>query len=121
MPLLTGKIGSQEQFDEPGRFADRVLPRSDADHVCVIVLPGKGRGVVIPGERRANALHLVGGNRLAVARASDDDAQAASIGGRGDRGGDDVRRVVIISDVARRTAVDRLVAVVRQPTDEVAL
>ncbi len=100
VPLLAGKVGSQEQLDEPGRFPDRVLPRADADHVCVVVLPGKCRGVVVPGERRSDALDLVGGNRLAVAGAPDDDAQAASIGGRGDRGGDDVGRVVVVGDVA---------------------
>jgi len=41
-------------------------PRADADHVRVVVLAGKRRGVVVPGQRGPDALDLVRGNRLAV-------------------------------------------------------
>ncbi len=63
---------------------------------------------------------LVGGHLLSVAGAADHDPQAARVGHDSLRRRDAVRRVVVTVVIGRRAVVDRLVAVVPQPLDEVA-
>src|SRR5690606_38268578 len=72
-------------------------------------------------EGRAHAGHLVRGDLLAVAGAADDQPEAARVVDDAGRGGQAVRRVVVVGVVGVWADVDRLVAGPGQPGDEVGL
>ena len=99
----------------------RVHPAADGHHVGVVVLAAERGGLLAPGERGAHALDLVRGDLLAVAGAADDDAEAVRVRGRPLGGTEAERRVVVLGVVDVGTAVDGLVAVGREPLDEVVL
>src|SRR5712675_1445731 len=52
-------------------------PLAEREHVGVVVLPRPTGGVEAPAQRAAHAAHLVGDDRLAVARAAQDNAPFA--------------------------------------------
>ena len=121
VPDLAGEVGAQEDADEPRHLRDGVHPAADGDHVGVVVLPGQRRGLVAPGERGADTLHLVGGDLLAVAGTADHDAETALVGDDGLGGAEAEHRVVVLGVVHEGAVVDRLVALLAQPADQVVL
>ena len=121
VPRLAGEVGAQEDPDEPGHLRDRVHPAADREHVGVVVLAGQGRGLVAPGQRRADALDLVGRDLLAVAGAADHHAEAALVGDDALGRPEAEDRVVVLGVVDERPVVDRLVTLLAQPPDQVVL
>ena len=115
----------EEDLDEAGQLVERVHPATQGDHVGVVVLPGERCGLLGPHQGRPDAGDLVGGHLLAVARAADHDAEAVAAGGP--LPGDGVGRpqaedrVVVEGVVLEGAVVDRLVAVLAQPAEEVVL
>src|SRR5690606_41483091 len=77
VPLVGVRLGGQERLHDGGRLLDAVHAGAEADDLSVVVLAGQTGGLDAPRQARANALDLVGRDLLAVARATDYDAQAA--------------------------------------------
>src|SRR5690606_12439966 len=92
-----------------------------AGDLSVVVLAGQTGGLDAPRQARANALDLVGRDLLAVARAADDDAQAALVSGDPPGGLDAVRRVVVGRVELRRPDVGHLVPLLAQVLHEMVL
>ncbi|BBY30852.1 hypothetical protein GCM10023114_28650 [Mycolicibacterium sediminis] len=74
-----------------------------------------------PPERAADTGHLVGRDLLTVARAADDDAEAAGVRDRPRGGGDAERRVVVLGVVGEGAAVDGVVAAGPEVLDDCLL
>src|SRR5204863_2921321 len=51
-------------------FGNHALP--DREHVCVVMLAGEPRGLLIPAQRTTHTAHLVRRHRLTVPRAAKD-------------------------------------------------
>jgi hypothetical protein len=118
VPCVAGERGLHEGPHERNRVVLAVHPGAEAEHVRVVVLAGELSGLRRPGERRADAWHLVGRDLLAVARAADHDAEAARVVDDALRGAQHVDGVVILRVIAGRSAVDRLVAGLAEPGDD---
>src|SRR5581483_1366599 len=93
----------------------------DANQLRVVVLTGQRRGLGVPPQRASDAGHLVRSDLLAVAGATDDDAQAARVADGVQRGRDTERRIVVLGVVAVRTAVDRLMPARLEVLDDLLL
>ena len=78
VPLVAREGLGDERVDVADRLLDRVLAGADRDDVGVVVLAREDRGVHAPHEGRADALHLVRGDLLAVARSAEHDAERAT-------------------------------------------
>src|SRR6185503_12952736 len=93
------------------------LPRHQAlaerDDVGVVVAARQLGALAAPAERAAHAAHAVGGHRLAVARAAEDDAALALPRRHRLRRGADEQRIVD-RFLGMRTEVDRLVPALGQ-------
>ena len=70
---------STKAFANDTASVNAVHPRTEAEHVGVVVLAGELSGLRRPGERGADAVDLVRGDLLAVAGAADHDAEAAGV------------------------------------------
>jgi hypothetical protein len=82
------------------------------------VLPGELGGLRRPGERRADARHLVRGDLLAVARTADHDAEAARIADNSLRGAQHVNGVVVLRVIVDWAAVHGLMSGLAEPRDQ---
>src|SRR6266568_1215998 len=111
----------EERLGQAERLVHWMVARADAHDVGVVVLAGQPCGVLAPHEGGAHALDLVRRDLLAVAGATDHDAQASRILDRAGRCGEARRRVVVVQVERERTAVDRLVAETGQVLDECSL
>src|SRR5690606_4087296 len=121
VPFGPGERRGQEELHETDRFLRCVHARADADHVGVVVLPGEPRGVLVPGERRADSPHLVRGDLLTVPGAADHDAEAAGIVGDALRGAQHEWRVVVLRVVDERAAVLHLMTLLFEPVGQLVL
>jgi hypothetical protein len=115
VPLVAAVVRRQEGLDEAERGVLVVHPATEADHVRVVVLAAERGGLDAPRQRAPHTAHLVGRDRLAVARAADHHAQAVRLGGGRLRRPQDVRRVVVLGVVLLRPVVDRLVPQLPKP------
>ena len=90
------------------------------EHVGVVVLAAQARGVQVVAQRGPHAVHLVGGDLLALARAAEHDAPVGLAGHHGAAdGGTDGRVVDRVGAVGAE--VDRLVAPALELHHEVSL
>jgi hypothetical protein len=121
VPLLAGEGGRQEDVDEVGHVVEGVHPTAHRDHVGVVVLAGQGGGLLAPHQGGPHTLDLVRRDLLAVARATDHDAEAARIGDDRLGGAQAEHRVVVEGVVGERAVVDRLVSLRAEVVDEVPL
>src|SRR2546423_637199 len=121
VPLLVGESRRDEGLDELRRLVLRVHARADADDVRVVVLAAQAGGFLAPGQGGADAVDFVGGDRLAVAGAADDDAQGVGVGGHLAGGQHHVGRVVVLGVVGVGAAVDGFVPGGGQPGGEMVL
>src|SRR5690606_28872837 len=118
VPLVTGEGLGDERVDDREGLLLAVLTGADADDVGVVVLARQlGRGDV-PGERAAHAAHLVRGDLLAVAAATDDDPERTGLGDDGLGGREAERRVVVGGVVGVGAVVDDVVAGRAEVLDE---
>ena len=85
------------------------------------MLAGQARGRVRPDEGGAHAFHAVGGHLLTVARATDNDAEAAGFAGHSFGRLDTERRVVIERVVDVRAMVDDVMTGLAQMGDHLFL
>lgn len=111
--LVVRERFGNERVDKRHRFIHGVLPSPDRNHVGIIVLPCEFGGRDTPHQCGPDAPHLVCGDLLAVARASENHAERFHAGGlvtsRRERGVDAKRGVIVKCVVLRRTVVDNLV------------
>jgi putative membrane protein len=95
-----------------------VHSRSDAGDVRVVVFTCELGGLEVVHQRSTGTTNLVRRDLLAVARATDHDAEAARVVDHTDCGGYAVRWVVIAGYILSRSAVDSLVAGRAQMSDQ---
>jgi hypothetical protein len=85
------------------------------------VLPGQDRGLLAPHQSSPHALHLVRGDLLTVAGATDDDAEAPRIADDRLRRAQAVHGVVVEGVVDERPVVDGLVTLRTEVVDQMLL
>jgi len=68
------KRGGEPEIDKAFGCFERNHAGSKRKDIGIVMLAGKSCRVIAPGNRTAYPLHLIGGNRLAVAGATDHDA-----------------------------------------------
>ena len=118
MPFGFRPLGTQERVDDLQRLLDGVHAAADAHHLGIVVFAGQRRGLDAPAQCTAHTRNLVRSDLLAVARATDHDAETPRIGDGLLGGRDAERRVVILRVVHIGPAVDRLVAGFAEVLDE---
>src|SRR5699024_12438316 len=99
----------EERVDDREGLLTGVHAAADAHQLGVVVLAGQPGGLDAPGEGAARAGDLVGGDLLAVAGATQDDAEAAGVGDELAGRGDAESRVVVLRVVGVGATVDHLV------------
>ena len=98
-----------------------MLAGTDSHHVRIVVLAGQARGRVRPDEGGAHAFHAVGGHLLTVARATDNDAEAAGFADHSLGRLDTERRIVVERVVDVRAMVDDVMTGLAQVGDHLFL
>src|SRR6185312_8191156 len=96
MPFGFRPLRSQERVDDLQRLLDGVHAAADAHHLRVVVLARQSCGLYAPCQCTAHTRNLVRGDLLAVAGATDHDAETLRIGEGLLRGGDTEGRVVVL-------------------------
>ena len=119
--LVAAEGGLQEGVDEGQSLFLAVLAGADGHDVRVVVLAGQTRGRIGPHEGGAHAFHAVGGHLLAVARAADDDAEAARLIDDSLCGLNAERRVVVERIVGMSAMVDDIVTGLAQVRNDLLL
>ena len=107
-----------ERVDEGDRLSLRVHAAANCNHVRVVVLAAKFGCLEAPGERRAHARDLIGGDLFAISRAADDDAQRPWLGHNRLRGREAERGVVVLRVVLEGPVVDDVVPLGSEVLDE---
>jgi Family of unknown function (DUF6518) len=116
--FLEAERGRDERVDVEDCLLDGVLARTDGHEVGVVVLARKLGRWHTPDKRCTRTKHLVRGNLLAVAGATEDDAEGFDACGLvahdRARGVDAEARIVILWVVGCRSVVHDLVSRIRQ-------
>jgi len=87
MALLAGESGCEKRFRDLERERGPDHPRTDAQHVHIVVFDCLMRGVRVMAHRRTNARKFAGRNGHAGPAATDDDAALGLPVAKGHRDG----------------------------------
>lgn len=110
MPFLFTPRFVKESVDKRQNLVLGVLTPTDGQNLRIVVGTREPCGVLIPTQRTANALHLVGSHLLTITGTTEDKPQRTRILGHSLSCGDAESRVIILRVVFVRTAIRHLIA-----------
>lgn len=109
MPFLFTPRFVEESVDKLQNLVLGVLTPTDGQNLRIVVGTREPCGVLIPTQRTANALHLVGSHLLTVTGTTENKPQRTRVRSHGLGGGNAKRRVIILRVVLVRATISHFI------------